>query len=55
MANVTKGEQLYEGKAKRKGFHYAKSLVYNGNVYVGYATNKEAVEISVIPESSLLY
>lgn len=46
-------EVVYEGKAKRKGFHYAKSYVCDGNLYVGYATNKEAVEISIIPESSL--
>lgn len=44
----------YEGKAKRLGFHYTKSLVYNGSLYVGYATNKEAVEISIVPESSLI-
>ena len=46
-------EVVYEGKAKRKGFHYAKSYVCDGRVYVGYATNKEAVEITVIPEDSL--
>ncbi|MBQ7264991.1 MAG: exo-alpha-sialidase [Firmicutes bacterium] len=46
-------EVVYEGKAKRKGFHYAKSFVYDGKVYVGYATNKEAVEIAIIPEESL--
>lgn len=47
-------ELIYEGTAKRKGFHYVKSLVYDGYLYAGYATNKEAVEISVIPESSLM-
>ncbi|MBQ8927623.1 MAG: exo-alpha-sialidase [Oscillospiraceae bacterium] len=44
---------MYEGKAKRLGFHYCKSLVYDGSLYVGYATNKEAVEISIVPEASL--
>ena len=44
---------VYEGKAKKQGFHYCKSLVANGNLYVGYATNKETVEITIIPESSL--
>ena len=27
--------------------------VCDGNVYVGYTTNKEAVEIAIIPEESL--
>ena len=44
----------YEGKAKRLGFHYCKSLVSDGYLYVGYATNKEAVEITIVPESSLM-
>ena len=47
-------ELIYEGTAKRKGFHYVKSLVYDGYLYAGYATNKEAVEISVVPESSIM-
>lgn len=47
-------ELIYEGTAKRLGFHYTKSFVFDGFLYVGYATNKEAVEVSVIPESSLM-
>ncbi len=47
-------ELIYEGTAKRLGFHYTKSLVYGGYLFVGYATNKEAVEISIIPEASLM-
>ena len=47
-------ELVYEGTATRTGFHYVKSLVYNGYLYAGYATNKEAVEISVVPEASLM-
>lgn len=45
---------VYEGKAKRLGFHYCKSLVAGGYLYVGYATNKEAVEITIVPEASLM-
>ena len=52
-SNESDPELVYEGKAKRKGFHYAKSLVYNGKLYVGYATNKEAAEITIVPEESL--
>ncbi|MBR1443715.1 MAG: exo-alpha-sialidase, partial [Firmicutes bacterium] len=52
-SNESDPEVIYEGKAKRKGFHYAKSYVCDGKLYVGYATNKEAVEISIIPEESL--
>lgn len=53
-SNSSDPELVYEGKAKRKGFHYCKSLVYDGYLFVGYATNKEAVEISVVPEASLM-
>ena len=52
--NESDPELIYEGKAKRKGFHYCKSAVYDGYLYVGYATNKEAVEISIVPEESLM-
>ena len=45
---------IYDGRAKRLGFHYTKSLVADGYLYVGYATNKEAVEISIVPEASLM-
>lgn len=53
-SNASDPELIYEGKAKRLGFHYCKSTVYEGYLYVGYATNKEAVEISIVPETSLL-
>ncbi len=53
-SNESDPELIYEGKAKRKGFHYCKSAVYDGYLYVGYATNKEAVEISIVPEESLM-
>ncbi len=46
-------EVVYAGKAKRKGFHYPKSLVSNGWLYVAYTTNKELVEITRIPLKSL--
>ena len=52
-SNESDPEVVYDGKAKRKGFHYAKSYVSDGSLYVGYATNKEAVEIAIIPETSL--
>lgn len=53
-SNESDPELIYEGKAKRKGFHYCKSTVYDGYLYVGYATNKEAVEISIVPEKSIM-
>ncbi|MGN0591290.1 exo-alpha-sialidase, partial [Ruminococcus sp.] len=52
-SNSSDPELVYTGTAKRKGFHYCKSLVANGNLYVCYATNKEAVEITIVPESSI--
>ena len=48
-------EVVYEGKAKRKGFHYPKALVSDKYLYVAYATNKELVDITRIPLKSLEY
>lgn len=43
----------HEGKYKRPGFSYPKSLVWNCYLYVSYTTNKEDVEITRIPLNSL--
>lgn len=43
----------YAGKYKRAGYHYPKSVIWNGALYVGYATNKEDVEITRAPIRSL--
>ena len=40
--------QRYSGKAKTFGYNYPKSMVYNGRLYVAYATNKEDVECTII-------
>jgi hypothetical protein len=40
--------QRYPGKAKTIGYNYPKSMVYNGRLYVAYATNKEDVECTII-------
>jgi hypothetical protein len=45
----------YDGKYKRAGYHYPKSVIWNGFVYVAYATNKEDVEITRVPLLSLKY
>ena len=45
--------QRYPGKAKTLGYNYPKSLVYGGFLYVGYATNKEDVEVTRVPLTSL--
>jgi hypothetical protein len=44
-----------EGLYKRIGYSYPKSIVWNSYLYVSYATNKEDVQISRIPLSSLAY
>ncbi|MBD0831531.1 exo-alpha-sialidase [Aestuariibaculum sediminum] len=44
----------YPGKYKRKGYSYPKSVVWKEHLYVSYATNKEEVELTRIPISSLL-
>ncbi len=42
-------ELKYEGKAKRLGYHYPKSVVIGNYLYVSYATNKEHVDFTRIP------
>jgi BNR repeat protein len=43
----------YEGQYKRPGYHYPKSVIWRDYLYVGYATNKEDVELTRVPISSL--
>ncbi len=43
----------YEGKYKRPGYHYPKSFVWKQHLYVSYTTNKEDVQYTKIPLSSL--
>jgi hypothetical protein len=43
----------FEGRYKRLGFHYPKSVIWKDHLYVGYATNKEDVELTRVPLSSL--
>jgi hypothetical protein len=47
--------QRYPGTAKTLGYNYPKSLVTNGYLYVGYATNKEDVQVTRVPLASLGY
>nr|MDA3852970.1 exo-alpha-sialidase [Bacteroidales bacterium] len=44
---------LYQGKYKRAGYNYPKSVLWDNYLYVGYATNKEDVEITRIPVKTL--
>ncbi len=50
---LRKGNDLpdlkYEGRYKRKGYHYPKSMVSDGYLYVAYTVNKEQVEITKVP------
>lgn len=41
-----------EGKYKRVGYSYPKSFIWENYLYVGYATNKEEVELTRIPLDS---
>ncbi len=43
----------HAGRFKRPGYHYPKSLIWNGYLYVAYSTNKEDVEVTRIPLASL--
>lgn len=42
-----------DGKYKRIGYSYPKSFVWGNYLYVGYATNKEDVEVTRIPLEGL--
>lgn len=44
----------YTGRAKRLGYHYPKSMVYQDYLYVSYATNKEDAEYTRIPLASMV-
>lgn len=46
-------ELRYEGLYKRLGYHYPKSMVWEGHLYVSYATNKEDVEFTRVPVANL--
>lgn len=46
-------EVRFPGKAKKTGFHYPKSFVHNGYLFVVYTENKEAVKCTRIPVVSL--
>ena len=39
---------LYEGKYKRIGYSYPKSIVWNKRVWVSYAVNKEDIEVTEV-------
>jgi hypothetical protein len=43
----------YTGTSKTLGFSYPKSMVWQGNLFVSYATNKEDVEYTRVPIASL--
>ena len=38
----------YEGRYKTLGYSYPKAFVHKGNLYIGYSTNKEDVEYTMI-------
>jgi hypothetical protein len=43
----------YAGRYKRPGYHYPKSVVWKDWLYVGYATNKEDVQVTRVPLANL--
>jgi len=43
----------YTGTSKTPGYSYPKSMVWQGSLYVSYATNKEDVEYTRVPLASL--
>jgi hypothetical protein len=47
-------ELIYAGQAKRAGYHYPKSMIWQDYLYVSYSTNKEDVEYTRVPLASLI-
>jgi hypothetical protein len=45
----------YTGTSKTLGYSYPKSMVWQGYLYITYATNKEDVEYTRVPITSLTY
>lgn len=45
----------FEGKYKRDGYSYPKSVIWGDYLYISYATNKEDVKLSRIPIRNLKY
>jgi hypothetical protein len=43
----------HPGRYKRPGYHYPKSVVWNGSLYVAYAVNKEDIAVTRVPLASL--
>jgi hypothetical protein len=43
----------YEGRYKRPGYHYPKSVVWKDWLYVAYTTNKEDVQVTRVPLANL--
>lgn len=46
--------QRYEGRFKRVGYSYPKSVLWNDWLYVSYATNKEDAELTRVPVDALV-
>ena len=44
----------YSGTAKRLGYHYPKTIIWQNYLCVSYATNKEDVEYTRVPLASLI-
>lgn len=44
----------FEGQYKRKGYSYPKSVIWGKYLFIGYATNKEDIEITRIPIENLM-
>ena len=45
----------YDGKYKRIGYSYPKSIIWDKFLYIAYATNKEDIQVSRIPLNNLKY
>ena len=46
-------ERRHEGQYKSAGYSYPKSVLWDGNLYVAYGTNKEDVEYTRVPVEDL--
>jgi hypothetical protein len=54
LVRGTPPERRYKGKSKTLGYSYPGSYIWREYLYISYATNKEDIEVTRIPLSSLM-
>ena len=54
LVRGTPPARRFDGISKTPGYSYPGNIVFNGYLYIAYATNKEDVEVTRIPLKTLM-